>query len=69
MNHSREIMISESQERMVTVVRPAFLDAVAEVCPGLRMRRRGSAQRRNSTHSASPIDRHRCPLARPEPIA
>src|SRR5581483_5867666 len=27
-----EIMISESQERMVAVVRPAFLDAVEEVC-------------------------------------
>ena len=27
-----EIMISESQERMVAVVRPTFLDAVAEVC-------------------------------------
>jgi phosphoribosylformylglycinamidine synthase subunit PurL len=27
-----EIMISESQERMVAVVRPGFVDAVAEVC-------------------------------------
>src|SRR5204863_9510179 len=27
-----EIMISESQERMVAVVRPAFLEAVEEVC-------------------------------------
>jgi phosphoribosylformylglycinamidine synthase subunit PurL len=27
-----EIMISESQERMVAVVRPAFLEAVGEVC-------------------------------------
>jgi len=27
-----EIMISESQERMVTVLRPAFLEAVEEVC-------------------------------------
>jgi phosphoribosylformylglycinamidine synthase subunit PurL len=27
-----EIMISESQERMVAVVRPGFLEAVAEVC-------------------------------------
>jgi phosphoribosylformylglycinamidine synthase len=27
-----EIMISESQERMVAVVRPAFLDSVEEVC-------------------------------------
>jgi phosphoribosylformylglycinamidine synthase II len=29
---SWEIMISESQERMVAVVRPGFLEAVAEVC-------------------------------------